>query len=71
MNGESIDGLQIGDRVRIAQVIEIVMSVSGVVSFTPKKADGTTIYVPETDDLVLGADAVAGLVRSLSYVEVT
>ena len=71
VNGESIDGLQIGDRVRIAQVIEIVMSVSGVVSFTPKKADGTTIYVPETDDLVLGADAVAGLVRSLSYVEVT
>jgi len=71
VNGETIDGLQIGDRVRISQLIEIVMSVPGVVAFTPKKSDGTTIYVTETDDLVLASDAVATLTRSLTYSEVT
>lgn len=71
VNGEEIAGLQIGDRVTISQLIEIVMSVPGVTAFTPKKADGTTVYVPDTDDLILALDAVATLVRDLTYVSVT
>lgn len=71
VNGEIVDGLGIGVRVYISQIVEIVMSVSGVVDFVPKKADGTSVYVPGTDDLLLSGDAVATLVRSLTYVEVT
>lgn len=71
VNGETIDGLGLGDRVRISQVVEIVMSAPGVVSFTPKKSDGTTTYAIEADDVVLGVNQVATLSRSLTYSEVT
>lgn len=70
VNGEAIAGLQIGDRIRVSQLIEIVMSAAGVVSFTPLKADGS-IFTPETDDVVLAGNAVAALTRGLTYVEVT
>lgn len=71
VNGETVDGLGLGARLPIAQLVEIVMSVSGVTAFTPKKLDGTTIYRIETDDAVAGSNEVFVLSRSLTYVEVT
>lgn len=71
VNGEQLEGLPLAATIRIAQIIELVMSVSGVVSFTPKKVDGTTIYVPETDDVSLSGNQVSMLARALTYVEVT
>lgn len=71
VGNESVDGLGLGARIRIAQLVEIVMSVAGVVAFTPKKLDGTTVYRIETDDGIAGANEVFVLSRSLTYVEVT
>jgi len=71
VNGETVDGLGIGARMRVVQLVEIVMSAPGVVSFTPKKVDGTTTYAIDTDDLIAGANEVLVLSRSLTYAEVT
>jgi hypothetical protein len=71
VNGETVEGLGLDGRIRIAQLVEIVMSVSGVTAFVPKKLDGTTIYRIETDDASAGANNVWALVRGLAYVEVT
>lgn len=70
INGETIEGLTFGSRVRISQVVEIVMSAPGVVAFTPKKADGTTTYAIEADDKILGINEIATLVLALTYTEV-
>lgn len=71
VNGEDLEGLQLAAVIRISQIIELVQSVSGVIAFTPKKVDGTTIYVPETDDVTLSGNQVSVLARALTYVEVT
>ncbi|MBK7823342.1 MAG: baseplate J/gp47 family protein [Tessaracoccus sp.] len=71
VNGETVDGLGLDGRIRIAQLVEIVMSVSGVTAFVPKKLDGTSIYRIETDDVTSSANNVWTLVRALTYVEVT
>lgn len=70
VNGESVPGLQIGDTVRVSVLIELVMSVPGVVSFVPK--DGTnTVRIPGSGDVAISATNVAVLTWSpTSWTEV-
>jgi phage-related baseplate assembly protein len=65
INGDGLDGLQIGATIRVAQIIELVMSIPGVVSFVPKDGAGT-VRVPGSGDTILGAEAVALLVLNTS-----
>lgn len=70
VNGETVPGLQIGDTVRVSVLIELVMSVPGVVSFVPRDGVGA-IRIPGTGDVAISATNVAVLTWSpTSWTEV-
>jgi uncharacterized phage protein gp47/JayE len=60
INGDELEGLQIGAYVYVSQIIEIVQSIPGVVSFVLKNG-ADVIRVPGTDDVILPGDNVATL----------
>lgn len=63
--------LDIGDTVRIAELIDAIMSVDGVVNYAPTRLDGSGLAAtPVTHDHALGSSEVARLTTSLTFTEV-
>lgn len=60
VNGENVEGLTLGSRIYISQIIEAVLSVPGVISFVPKDGAGA-VRTPGSGDVTLPGDAVATL----------
>lgn len=59
-------GLDIGEAVYVSQIIEHVMAAPGVVTFAPKKGDGSSM-VPGTDDVLPAANGVATLTDLITF----
>lgn len=67
VNGEDVPGLEIGARVRVVQLIELIMSVPGVVYVDLLKPDNSR-RVPHIDDFLPASGEVVALNNQLLYV---